>query len=178
MKSSSVSSSNRAKSRRRNLDYALLEERRVLTANLPVNTFIDADNTLVISADPASTETVVRITDSFPSASAIEIHNCEIASGDVACSSSTEFDVADFTSLRYVGNDFVDDVRINVSFGFNVLLLGNGGDDDLRQGVVAGEVVIFGGPGDDTLVGDRLTGNAGDDLLIGNDRDNFLRGDN
>ena len=122
------------------------------------------------------------IGDSENSPTAIEIHGCaDDANGDEACS-TVEFEVADFTSLRYVGNDFVDSVSVNVTFGFDVLLLGNGGDDRLAgpdrfsDNTTRGDVIIFGGEGDDFLGGDRLTGNGGDDFLLGNDRDNYLRG--
>ena len=114
--------------------YQRLECREVLSANLPVTAFVNANNVLFIRADVASTETIVRVTDSATSINAVEVHNCEFnASSDLVCPTSTVVDVTGVTELLYVGNDFVDDVDVAINQNFPLTLVGNGGDDNLSK---------------------------------------------
>ena len=116
------------------LNYQRLESREVLSANLPVTAFVNADNVLFIRADPASTETIVRVTDSATSSNAVEVHNCEFnASSELVCPTSTVVDVTGVTELLYVGNDFVDNVDVAISQSFPLTLVGNGGNDILSK---------------------------------------------
>ena len=107
----------------------------------------------------------------------IEFHKPMIASWQTG---QLDADIAGDTWVNWQaisGSSGNDTIRTN-SFGFNITLFGNAGDDILAT--ANGADTLIGGDGLDTISGgtgnDSLDGSAGDDSLSGSDGEDTLRG--